>query len=44
MPDKNLTELLESMYQYREEFEDWSEDEPVLVCPDCYEEMEDEQL
>lgn len=42
MPDKNLTELLQSMEAYREEFDDWDEDTPVLLCNDCYEERQDD--
>lgn len=38
MPDKNLTELLLSMEDYRVEFEDWDEDTPVLLCQQCYKE------
>ncbi len=42
MPDKDLTELLNAMQDYREEFEDWDEDTPVLLCQDCYEERQDD--
>lgn len=42
MPAKSLTELLLSIEEYREEFEDWNENEPVLLCEDCYKERQDD--
>lgn len=42
MPDKDLTDMLLSMEEYREEFEDWDEETPVLLCQDCYEERQED--
>lgn len=42
MPDKDLTDLLLSMEDYRKEFDDWDEDTPVLLCQACHEERQDD--
>lgn len=43
LPEKDLTDVLESMEKYRERFpDDWDEEPPVLICIKCDEERQDE--
>lgn len=35
LPDKNFSEMVNSMAEYRERFDDWQDEEPVIICDQC---------